>query len=146
MPIDGPQEGAGVSDWNVTSDRRVEWSDVDGYRHVNNVAIVRWFEAIRNVHLEHMGFAIDTTDSVVLIMKRQTVEYQSEFVYGQVIRLGSRICEIRKCSFEMEFAAWHSTVGARGSCVMVYYDRERREKRPISAGLFATLSHKPTGA
>ena len=74
-------------------DENVRWGDTDGYNHVNNVSISRYFESarvniIRNLESEKYSFVIVNFN----------INYISQIFYPSKIKIGTSISNIGKKS------------------------------------------------
>jgi acyl-CoA thioester hydrolase len=94
-------------------DLPIFYGDLDTNRHVNNVALGRYFEQCR---LEaHHGIGLDRTlqeNGGGLVIARVAIDYLAEVHYGGPLHVRTRVASVGRSSTQLEQAAWHG-----GRCV-----------------------------
>lgn len=98
-------------EWRIGMERRVEWRDVDAFRHANHAAFLLWFEAARNIYLEAMGLPRHASDTPGPVMMDLHVRYLRPLSYHEPVFVTVRTAAMRRRSLEMDYAAW-----AEGGC------------------------------
>jgi len=95
----------------------VRWGDTDGYNHVNNVSISRYFESarvniIRNLESEKYGFVIVNFN----------INYLDQIFYPSKIEIGSYISRIgnKSIEFNQELIKTQTT---RKTCVLPFTEQ-----------------------
>src|SRR4051794_24911387 len=94
-------------------DLPIFYGDLDTNRHVNNVALGRYFEQGR---LEtHHSIGIDQAvrgGGGGLVVARVAIDYVAEVHYGAPLHIRARVCSVGRSSMHQEQAAWQN-----GQCV-----------------------------
>jgi acyl-CoA thioester hydrolase len=87
-----------IEDFKVVSTINVQWGEMDAYRHVNNVTYVRWGETARIDYFIKIGLINSTPEKsgYAPILGFQSVKYITPVDYPDVIKIGTRVEEIRK--------------------------------------------------
>ena len=117
------------------------FGDADGLRHINNIALVEWFEIGRNPIFRIFTPDLDLSyDKWKLILVRTEFDYIGEMYYGKDVEIKSYILKIGKTSFTIGHEAWQDNeLKARGKAVIVHYDFEIGKSKPIPEYIRKTL-------
>lgn len=109
------------------------FGDADGLRHINNIALVEWFEVGRNPIFRIFTPDLDLSyDRWKLILVRTEFDYIGQMYYGKDVEIRSYITKIGNTSFTIGHEAWQDdTLKARGKAVLVHYDFEEGKSKPI---------------
>jgi acyl-CoA thioester hydrolase len=122
---------------------RLRWSDIDVFRHVNNVAIVRFFEDARvALHLELGVGAYDT--GAWALVARQEVDYKREIApRTQPLVVDVGVEAIGRTSYTLSYLLREpgtDVVFAVGRTVQVCVDTATGRPRPVEEDLRRALS------
>ncbi|GAA0970879.1 Long-chain acyl-CoA thioesterase FadM [Nocardioides aquaticus] len=136
----GPRPGAVDAERATAYELRVRFSDVDVYRHVNNVKYVEYLQEAR-IAIGDALWRDPDTDATGVVVGRAEVDYHRPMVLRPehytvlttVSRLGTRSMDL---SSEIRDG---DEVCARGRVVMVFFDREHGRSVEPSARLRARL-------
>lgn len=103
---------------------RVRWSDVDAYRHVNNVKYIEYFQEARIRFMMHLHQPGDTFSSIVVA--RTDVDYRRPILFRQEpYAVHSRISHVGRTSFVITAEIRDGDqVLASSDVVVVGFDRE----------------------
>lgn len=87
-----------ISDFKVVTTINVQWGEMDAFRHVNNVAYVRWGETSRIDYFVKIGLINSDPEKSghLPILGFQSVKYITPLVYPDNIKIGTRVEEIRE--------------------------------------------------
>ncbi|MDD1764340.1 MAG: acyl-CoA thioesterase [Methanobacteriaceae archaeon] len=109
------------------------FGDTDGLQHINNVALVEWFEVGRNPIFRIFTPDLDLSyEKWKLILVRTEFDYIGQMYYGEDVKITSFITEIGNTSFTIGHEAWQDgELKARGKAVIVHYDFHRERSLPI---------------
>ena len=109
------------------------FGDADGLRHINNIALVEWFEVGRNPIFRIFTPDLDLSyDKWKLILVRTEFDYIGQMYYGKDVKIKSYITKIGNTSFIIGHEAWQDDMlKARGKAVIVHYDFEEEKSKPI---------------
>ena len=109
-------------------DERVRWGDTDGYNHVNNVSISRYFESarvniIRNLESEKYSFVIVNFN----------INYISQIFYPSKIKIGTSISDIGNKSITFDQALFvENKCRASAKSILAYADIKESKAYKIS--------------
>lgn len=100
------------------------FGDTDGLRHINNIALVEWFEVGRNPIFRIFTPDLDLSyEKWKLILVRTEFDYLGQMYYGKDVQINSFITKIGNTSFTIGHEAWQDgELKALGKAVIVYYD------------------------
>ncbi len=117
------------------------FGDADGLRHINNIALVEWFEVGRNPIFRIFTPDLDLSyDKWKLILVRTEFDYIGQMYYGKDVEIKSYILKIGNSSFIIGHEAWQDNeLKARGKAVLVNYDFEIGKSKPIPEYIRKTL-------
>jgi acyl-CoA thioester hydrolase len=102
----------------------VPFADIDMMQHVNNVAYIRWLEAIRS---EYFAQVMRTSINGDHGMIQATINftYERQLSYRERIAVGCKIPRIGNKSFDFAYEVWsetHARRAAHGITTMVAFD------------------------
>lgn len=117
------------------------FGDADGLRHINNIALVEWFEVGRNPIFRIFTPDLDLSyEKWKLILVRTEFDYIGQMYYGMEVEIRSYITKIGNTSFTIGHEAWQDNeLKARGKAVLVHYDFEEERSKPIPDFIRKTL-------
>ena len=102
---------------------RVLYSDMDAFRHLNNVAIARYFEEGRadfNVKIFGAASMIDPPDGLQLLFASSKIDFLQQAYYPGMVEIGTGVVRIGSSSYIIEQAAFQAgKCFALGEAVMV---------------------------
>lgn len=109
----------------------VRWGDTDGYQHVNNVSISRYFESARvNIirELESKKFSF--------VMVNFTINYFSQIFYPNKIQIGSSLSKIGNSSITIIHALFvKEECKATAKSILAYADLKNKKSTEIPEDL-----------
>lgn len=117
------------------------FGDADGLRHINNVALVEWFEVGRNPIFRMFTPDLDLNyENWKLILVRTEFDYLGQMLYGQDVEIRSFITHIGNSSFTIGHEAWQEEeLKAKGKAVIVHFDFINQKSMPIPDTIRAKL-------
>ncbi|MCE5215212.1 MAG: acyl-CoA thioesterase [Methanobacterium sp.] len=117
------------------------FGDTDGLRHINNIALVEWFEVSRNPIFRIFTPDLDLSyDKWKLILVRTEFDYIGQMYYGEDVEIRSYITKIGNTSFTIGHEAWQDEeLKARGKAIIVHYDFIEEKSKPIPDSLRKSL-------
>lgn len=109
------------------------FGDTDGLRHINNIALVEWFEVSRNPIFRMFTPDLDLSyDKWKLILVRTEFDYLGQMFYGKDVKIKTYITHIGNTSFTIGHEAWQDgKLKAKGKAVIVHYDFILEKSLPI---------------
>ncbi len=115
------------------------FSDTDALGHINNTRIPVWFEFARNDVCQLFTPDLDP-QKWVLILARIEVEYRAELYFNAPIEIRTGVSRIGSSSFTVSQALYqHGRLGAEGKTVMIHYDHQAKQAKPIPDDVRAAL-------
>jgi acyl-CoA thioester hydrolase len=128
-----------TSRWAYSQLDRVRFADLDARGHLNNVALLTFFEAARIMYLRRRFAEEDARD---LILVSQHIDYRAPGGLDDDLRTWLRPAEVRTKSFRLEFEIRREdddTLVADGHGIYVAYDYASGTSKPLSADMCAKL-------
>ena len=118
------------------------FGDADGLRHINNIALVEWFEVGRNPIFRMFTPDLDLSyENWKLILVRTEFDYLGQMFYGQDVEIRSYITHIGNSSFTIGHEAWQEEkLKAKGKAVIVHFDFINQKSMPIPEDIRAQLN------
>ncbi len=102
----------------------VPFSDVDMMQHVNNVAYIRWCEAMRAEYFAQvMNEPINGERG--MIQANINFTYDRELHYREAVAIGIKVSRIGTKSWDFAYEIWSDSAGERaahGTTTVVAYD------------------------
>ena len=117
-------------------DENVRWGDTDGYNHVNNVSISRYFESarvniIRNLETEKYSFVIVNFN----------INYIDQIFYPSKIKIGTYISRIGNKSITFDHALFvNNTCKASAKSILAYADIKESKAYKIPKSIILKLN------
>ena len=117
------------------------FGDADGLRHINNTALVEWFEVGRNPIFRMFTPDLDLSyEKWKLILVRTEFDYLGQMYYGIDVEIRSYITHIGNSSFTIGHEAWQDgELKAKGKAVLVHFDFLNQRSMPIPELIKAQL-------
>ena len=117
------------------------FGDADGLRHINNTALVEWFEVGRNPIFRMFTPDLDLSyEKWKLILVRTEFDYLGQMYYGIDVEIRSYITHIGNSSFTIGHEAWQDgELKAKGKAVLVHFDFLNQRSLPIPELIKAQL-------
>ena len=84
--------------WPFTLEVRVAWGEMDAFRHVNNVAYVRYMESARIGYFERTGLRLDGKERGPILVS-QTVHYKRAVLYPDTLAVAVTMSKLGNTSF-----------------------------------------------
>lgn len=118
------------------------FGDADGLRHINNIALVEWFEVGRNPIFRMFTPDLDLSyENWKLILVRTEFDYIGQMYYGKDVEIRNYITHIGNSSFTIGHEAWQDgELKAKGKAVLVHFDFINQKAIPIPKSIKAQLN------
>ncbi len=114
-----------MKDYSRKLELRIDWSEIDLFGHVNNLAILKYVQAARVLYLEAIGLMqSQTTDGVGPILASISCRFRKPLFYpGQVV-VYSKVEEVKTTSFRIQHAVCNdrNQIAAEAQDIVVYFD------------------------
>lgn len=114
--------------------------ETDALGHINNTVLPVWFEQARTPIFKIFtpNLAIDEWE---LILAKIDVSFLKQIYYGQKVEIKTFIKSIGNSSFIVLHEAWQEEQKvAEGNAVLVHFDHETQETKPIPDSIRTELS------
>lgn len=114
---------------------KIDWSDLDYFRHVNNISYFRYIQTARVNYMEHIGLVESySTEKKGPIVASCKCDFIQPLFYPGGITIRSRINFIKKTSFGIYHQILNDKgeVAAEAQDVMVMFDFEENGKTPVT--------------
>ncbi len=109
-------------------DENVRWGDTDGYNHVNNVSITRYFESAR----VHMTRNLETK-KYSFILVHFNINYIDQIFYPSKIKIGSSLSRIGEKSITFTQALFvNNRCKSIAESIMAYADIKEKKSYKIN--------------
>jgi acyl-CoA thioester hydrolase len=108
-------------------EREVEMSDLDVFRHVNNVRYAAWAESVRAAYISDVLRRDVFGAGPGVILARHDLTYESPLAWREPIALGGRLVRFGTKSLDFEVAVWSKQQQRRvfrSLATLVAYDHE----------------------
>ncbi len=105
--------------WNCELDHEVEWSDLDGNAHLNNVAAFRLFQDTRSRILQPLRVHA-MAQGCTLVVAHVELDFKASAGLGDVLTSRTRLVEVTEegKTFRIVYEAWcRERLVVRGHCV-----------------------------
>jgi acyl-CoA thioester hydrolase len=124
---------------------RIDWSEMDLFGHVNNVAFGKYVQAARVNYWEHIGLTKLHAESKIGPMLASTsIHFKKPLFYpGQVI-IQSKIGFIKTTSFSIQHVILNGNneVAAEAEDVVVLFDFNKNEKTPLPKSILDAIEER----
>ena len=123
----------------------VRYADLDPQGHVNNAVYMTYLESARLGYYEAAGiWNPGSGEPTGMVVAKAEIEFLAPIFINQSLRVGVRLDTIGKTSLVFVFRIESVPGGrplARGKSVMVAFDNEKGEKRPVPPEWREKLTH-----
>jgi acyl-CoA thioester hydrolase len=122
--------------FHLSHELRIDWSELDYFKHVNNVSIFKYIQSARVNYWDQIGltqFHIGTNKGPMLASTQ--CDFLSPLFYPGKIKVLTRTEFIKNTSFGFEHKILNAAgeLAARAKDVMVMYDFNKNEKMTLPA-------------
>jgi acyl-CoA thioester hydrolase len=133
----------------ITSIRlRIDWSEIDSFGHINNLAILRYAQTARLSYLEQLGMMdCHAETGIGPVLASTTCQFRKQLFYPGHVTVRSLVEHVKTTSFHM----LHVVLNDQQECVaemrdvLVMFDYGKKVKHPISDAFREKLGRVPTG-
>lgn len=124
-----------MEQYSTKLELRIDWSEIDLFGHVNNLAIMKYVQAARVNYLEMVGLMqLQMEAKKGPILASTGCQFRKPLFYPGQVTVYSRIESIKNTSFQMEHGVYnerHELI-AEAQDIIVFYDFENKVKLTIS--------------
>jgi len=104
---------------------RIDWSEIDSFGHVNNLAIMKYVQAARVIYLEAIGLMqSQSEDKIGPILASISCQFRKPLFYPGHVTVYSSVDQIKNTSFRIchEVRNDRDEVAASAHDIIVFYD------------------------
>lgn len=113
---------------------RIDWSEMDLFGHVNNVAFMKYVQASRVNYWEAVGItALHKTTNTGPMLASTSCQFKKPLFYPGNVRIEAHISFIKNTSFGIRHQIFDAEgdIAAESDDVMVLFDFNKNEKAPF---------------
>jgi len=125
-----------LKEYNVHTTIEVQWGDMDAFRHVNNVAYVKWGETARIDYFKALKLfsSIPEKMNYAPILGYQSVKYIAPLIYPDTVIIGTKTEGIQRDRVILKsyfFSTSQQRLVAIKTHEVVLFDYKTQRKIPI---------------
>lgn len=123
-----------MNDYSLELDLRIDWSEIDLFGHVNNVAILKYIQAARVNYLEKLGLMpFSHEKDIVPILAYTGCQFRKPLFYPGHVTIRSRIDSVGNTSFRIlhKMINDRDEVIAESEDILVTYNPHKQERLAI---------------
>jgi acyl-CoA thioester hydrolase len=128
----------------INLELRIDWSEVDLFGHVNNLAILKYAQAARVVLLEKIGLMqMQKEEKIGPILASLTSQFRKPLFYPGKVEVLSRVDWIKISSFciHHQIQNQEQEVAAEVQDIIVFYDFIKNTKMNLPERIREELEH-----
>lgn len=113
---------------------RIDWSEIDAYGHINNLAIQRYVQSARVHYLERIGmFPVDKALNLGPVLASTSCQFRRQLHYPGTVRVESWTDHVGGSSFHMRHHVFNGAgeLVAEAHDVLVMFDFTKNAKHAI---------------
>lgn len=112
---------------------RIDWSEIDAYGHINNLAIMKYVQTARVNYLEKIGMLpIDSETGIGPVLASTNCQFKTQLYYPGRVFVSSGVDHIKNSSFHMSHAVFneaHTLIAeARDVLVMLNFCKSTKHR------------------
>lgn len=123
-----------VFEFNIKHQLRIDWSELDYFKHVNNVSFFKYIQSARVNYWELIGLSQSHLQTGIGAMLASTkCDFKKPLMYPGTVTILSRIDFVKTTSFGFHHLLLNNdqAISAEAKDVMVMFDFTKNEKIPI---------------
>jgi acyl-CoA thioester hydrolase len=127
-----------MNDSVVKLELRIDWSEIDLFGHVNNLAIMKYVQAARINYLELIGLMqLQMEKKIGPILASANCQFRKPLFYPGQVTVYSKVDSIKNTSFRIQHIVYNDRheISAEAHDVIVFYDFNRNTKLAIPEGI-----------
>ncbi len=122
------------SEFPIQFEVQIDWSEVDAFGHINNLAIMRYVQSTRVHAMEHIGMMQHhATTGIGPILATTSCQFKKQLYYPGTVTIFAKIDHIKTTSFQMNHIVMNEAqeIVAEAHDVLVVFDFNKNSKCPI---------------
>jgi acyl-CoA thioester hydrolase len=123
-----------TDEFPLSYELRVDWSEIDSFGHVNNLAIMRYVQSTRVYCLEHIGMMQHHSETGAgPILASTSCQFKKQLYYPGLVVIKARFDHIKTTSFQLRYVVMNEAqeLIAEAHDVLVMFDFAKNSKAPI---------------
>jgi acyl-CoA thioester hydrolase len=127
-----------MNDSSVKLELRIDWSEIDLFGHVNNLAIMKYVQAARVNYLELVDLMqLQTEKKIGPILASTNCQFRKPLFYPGQVTVYSRVDSIKNTSLRIQHIVYNDKheVSAEAHDIIVFYDFNKNTKLAIPEGI-----------
>jgi acyl-CoA thioester hydrolase len=127
-----------MDDYKVKFEIRIDWSEIDLFGHINNLAIMKYVQAARVHYLELAGLMqMQAELKLGPILASASCQFRKPLFYPGMVTVYSKVEGVKKTSFQLRHLIKDdgNEIIAEALDVIVFYDFNTNLKEIIPADL-----------
>lgn len=130
------------SEYKLSLELRIDFSDLDMYRHVNNLTFIRFLQSGRVNFWEAVGFSklfAESNKGAILVSTH--CDFRKSLFYPGTATIKTKLAYIKNSSFALDQIILNENgeVCAEGRDIAVFFDFSRDKALPIPPELKAVM-------
>ena len=120
-----------MTDFSTSLKLRIDWSEIDLFGHVNNLAILKYVQAARVHFLETIGLMqLQSETKTGPILASITCQFAKPLFYPGEVTVFSKVDSIKNTSFEIQHAIYddQNEIAARARDIIVFFNFVKNNK------------------
>ena len=113
---------------------RIDWSEIDLFGHVNNLAILKYIQAARVNYLEAIGLMQSQAEAKIgPILASTSCQFRKSLFYPGQVTVHSTVDAVKNSSFRIRHAVCndHNEIAAEAADIIVLFDFHKQHKLTI---------------
>jgi acyl-CoA thioester hydrolase len=131
--------------YNTKLDLRIDWSEMDLFGHVNNVAFFKYIQAARVNYWELVGLTkLHKEENIGLMLASSKCDFKKPLFFPGNLSIVSKIAYVKTTSFSLHHLILNNKkeICAEAEDVMVLYDFTKHEKVPFPADILRNIDKR----
>jgi len=124
---------------------RIDWSELDNFGHVNNLAIMKYVQSARVLYLDSVGLMRSQwEEGIGPILASIDCQFRKPLFYPGQITVYSKVDEIKNTSFRIQYEIYNDRkeIAAEAKDIIVLFDFNKQTKMSIPEELRKRLAGK----
>lgn len=123
-----------MNGFSTNLELRIDWSEIDLFGHVNNVAIFKYVQAARVNYLETIGLMqLQLETKMGPILASTSCQFCKPLFYPGQVTIYSKVDSIKNTSFRIQHGIYNdkNEISAEAQDIIVFFDFNKNTKLTI---------------
>jgi acyl-CoA thioester hydrolase len=123
-----------MNDFSTKLELRIDWSEIDLFEHVNNVAISKYIQAARVNYLETIGLMqLQSETKIGPIVASTNCQFRKPLFYPGKVTIYSKVDLIKNTSFRIKHVIYNekNEICVEAQDIIVFFDFNNNTKLTI---------------